>query len=312
MSARTLPTSRAYWELRAEQVMDRVFTPVDAVDSETSPAAEDPDSPIDVLVRDEGPTGTAHRPPGTRQPGNGRQPRSRTSGLRAWPGSWNLPAVLPARSRQLVALSSVICLTMGGLSLVLWRNWSVARQDLRQERNLLLLERLRDLGPTGETTTAAKAESSEAAGAAKDKPKDEQATADGLPPPPAEAWMEELAALPQSSAPAAEVLRVPVSSAISRPAPAATGGGGYGGGGGGGSSASSAGGAGGSLPQLVGVVQVPGRAGSAIFQLGGSSSSAAVGESIGGSGWRLRSASGDTAVIERGGEQRQVSISSGF
>jgi hypothetical protein len=37
-----------------------------------------------------------------------------------------------------------------------------------------------------------------------------------------------------------------------------------------------------------------------------------VGESIGSSGWRLRSASGDTAVIEKGGEQRRISISSGF
>jgi len=50
----------------------------------------------------------------------------------------------------------------------------------------------------------------------------------------------------------------------------------------------------------VGVVQVPGQSESAIFQIGGSA------------GWRLRSASGDTAVIEKGGEQRRVSISSGF
>jgi murein DD-endopeptidase MepM/ murein hydrolase activator NlpD len=69
---------------------------------------------------------------------------------------------------------------------------------------------------------------------------------------------------------------------------------------------------GGNVPHLVGVVQVPGQSGSAIFQLGGSSTSAAVGESIGSSGWRLRSASGDTAVIEKGGEQRRISISSGF
>jgi hypothetical protein len=46
--------------------------------------------------------------------------------------------------------------------------------------------------------------------------------------------------------------------------------------------------------------------------VGGSSTSAAVGESIGGSGWRLRSASGDSAVIERGGQVRRISISSGF
>jgi hypothetical protein len=66
------------------------------------------------------------------------------------------------------------------------------------------------------------------------------------------------------------------------------------------------------LPLLVGVVQSQGRSASAIFQIGGSSTSASVGESIAGSGWRLRSASGDTAVIERGGQQRRLSISSGF
>jgi hypothetical protein len=36
-----------------------------------------------------------------------------------------------------------------------------------------------------------------------------------------------------------------------------------------------------------------------------------VGESIGGSGWRLRAADGDSAVIERGGEVRQISIGNG-
>jgi hypothetical protein len=62
----------------------------------------------------------------------------------------------------------------------------------------------------------------------------------------------------------------------------------------------------------VGVVQIPGGGGSAIFQLGISSTSAAVGEAIGNSGWRLQSASGESAVIERAGEQRRLSISSGF
>jgi hypothetical protein len=68
----------------------------------------------------------------------------------------------------------------------------------------------------------------------------------------------------------------------------------------------------GDMLQLVGVVQVPGRPGSAIFQVGGSSTSAATGETIGSSGWRLRSASGDSAVIESNGVQRRLSISSGL
>ena len=66
------------------------------------------------------------------------------------------------------------------------------------------------------------------------------------------------------------------------------------------------------LPQLVGVVQSQGRGSSAIFQIGGSSSSAAVGETIAGSGWRLRSVAGEGAVIERGGQVHRLSISSGL
>jgi hypothetical protein len=62
----------------------------------------------------------------------------------------------------------------------------------------------------------------------------------------------------------------------------------------------------------VGVVQIPGKPGSAIFQVGGSSTNASAGESIGSSGWRLLSTSGDSAVIERAGVRRSVSISSGF
>ena len=153
---------------------------------------------------------------------------------------------------------------------------------------MLLIERLCTMGP-GTTPAQANepAEATAAVGVGED--------GELPPPPPGEPWMEELATLPASSAPAADVLKVPVNSRITSPAPAATG---------------SASGGGGNAPQLVGVVQVPGQSGSAIFQLGGSSTSAAVGESIGSSGWRLRSASGDTAVIEKGGEQRR--ISSGF
>jgi hypothetical protein len=65
-------------------------------------------------------------------------------------------------------------------------------------------------------------------------------------------------------------------------------------------------------PVLLGVVQIPGKPGSAIFQIGSSSSNALVGESIGSSGWKLISAQGDTAVIERGGQRRRVNISSGL
>ncbi len=192
----------------------------------------------------------------------------------------------------------VTALIAAGGSLLLIGLWSQSQQALRQERNLLLLERLRNLGPAAaEPPSNASAETAEA---------EAGTTTEGLPPPPPnEPWMQELATLPSSGAPAAEPLRVPVSDRITTPPPAASGGGS-------GPRPSSGSSGGGAAPQLVGVVQVPGRSGSAIFQVGGSSTSAGVGESIGGSGWRLVSASGDSAVIERGGEQRRLSISSGF
>lgn len=239
---RGIPTSRAFWELKADQVLNRVF------EAETAAATA---IEVEVLER------PLERPPAPPTP-----ERSRRSQLGAQPG-----LVLAG-----IGVTALIAAS-GGLLLV--GIWSQSQQALRQERSLLLLERLRHLGPAAAEPATA--------------------SSDGLPPPPpppAEPWMQELASLPSGGAPAAEPLRVPVSERITSPPPAAA--------------------AGGSTPQLVGVVQVPGRAGSAIFQLGGSSTSAGVGESIGDSDWRLVSASGDSAVIERGGEQRRLSISSGF
>ena len=224
---RGIPTSRAYWELKADQVLNRVFEAESAIE-------------VEVLER---------------------PPKARQAGL-------------------VMTCIGVTSLIAAGGGLLLISLWSQSQQSLRQERNLLLLERLRNLGPTA-------AEPAEAMSTA---------ATDGLPPPPPkEPWIQELAKLPSSGPAAAEPIRVPVPEPISSPAPAASGP----------SSGSAA-------PQLLGVVQVPGRSGSAIFQVGGSSTSAAVGDSIGSSGWRLVSASGDSAVIERGGEQRRLSISGGF
>ena len=66
------------------------------------------------------------------------------------------------------------------------------------------------------------------------------------------------------------------------------------------------------LPELVGVVQIPGQRGSAIFQQGASASNALVGEQIGSSGWRLVAIQSDGAVIERNGMRRRVSIGAGL
>lgn len=251
---RGIPTSRAFWEIKADQVLNRVFEAETAIE-------------VEVL----------ERPPEPPAPPADRTPER--SG----------PAGLGQQSSLVLAGIGVTALIAAGASLLLVSLWSQSQQALRQERNLLLLERLRNLGPVAAepATTSASTPTS----------------GDGLPPPPpSEPWMQELASLPSSGAPAAEPLRVPVSEQITSPPPATSGGGGSPG----------PGTSGGSAPQLVGVVQVPGRAGSAIFQVGGSSTSAGVGETVGGSGWRLLSASGDSAVIERGGEQRRLSISSGF
>ncbi|QNG29274.1 hypothetical protein [Synechococcus sp. LTW-R] len=112
-------------------------------------------------------------------------------------------------------------------------------------------------------------------------PSDEPAPSTSLPPPPVEeAWIAQLPPLP--AVPAA--LEPATSSAQPQPA----------------------------LPELVGVVQIPGQRGSAIFQQGASSSNALVGEQIGSSGWRLVAIQSDGAVIERNGMRRRVSIGAGL
>jgi hypothetical protein len=61
----------------------------------------------------------------------------------------------------------------------------------------------------------------------------------------------------------------------------------------------------------VGLVGAPGRAGSAIFQVGTTAMSVNVGEQIGSTGWLLRAADGESAVIERGTEVRRIAIVAG-
>ena len=278
-SRRGLPLSRSYWEHKADQVLNRVF------DAET--AIE-----VEVLER---PSAPATDPPAA-GPTPAQRPR-----VAGWPPHWlgTQPGVVLAGIGITGLIATGACLLLIGL-------WNQNQMALRQERNLLLLERLRTLGPAtapppptsasaGRTETTAPTATARAAAAA----------GDGLPPPPPhEPWMQELASLPSTGAPAAEPLRVPVTDRIvSQPPPVNAPSGGSGGPD---RSAKPA------APQLLGVVQVPGRAGAAIFQVAGSSTSAGAGEAIGSSGWRLVSASGDSAVVERGGEQLRLSISSGL
>jgi len=296
---RGIPTSRAYWELKAEQVLNRVFEPEKPIEVEVcdTPAAFSNAGSIPVELHDL-PPAPAKQP--TSKP---KQASAKRHPPRAGSALQRLADQVGRQPSLLLAGASVTVMVVAGMALAVLGLWNQSQQAIRQERNMLLIERLRTMGPG--TTPAQANEPAQAASAV-------GAGGDGElpPPPPGEPWMEELATLPASSTQAADVLKVPINSRLTSPAPAATGSASTPGG-----SASSGGGnsgGGGNAPQLVGVVQVPGQSGSAIFQLGGSSTSAAVGESIGSSGWRLRSASGDTAVIEKGGEQRRISISSGF
>ncbi|MEX1324229.1 MAG: hypothetical protein AB1Z21_08600 [Synechococcaceae cyanobacterium] len=274
---RAVPTSRAYWELRAEQVLNRVFSP---------------EAPIEVEVCDT-PAGAAAGGATTRSAAS----RARSRVASAWSGG------LQHQPALLMAAVGLTVTTLAGSALVGVSLWGQSQQALRQERNMLLVERLRTMGPASMPTATAAASGELALQPVGDDTL--ASSGNELPPPPLEPWMQELTSLPASSAPAADVLRVPMSSKVSRPAPAVATGSGP-------SPASVAPAVDdASLPQLVGVVQVAGQSGSAIFQVGGSSTSAAIGESIGNSGWRLAGASGDSAVIQRNGQQRRISISSG-
>jgi hypothetical protein len=282
---RAIPTSRAYWELRAEQMLNRVFTP---------------EAPIDVEVRDT--SSATPRPDRTAaRTAAAARPRQARASAMTIPDTW-----------VLVGTSVLVTLTTGftllGLTL-----WNQSQQAMRQERSMLLVERLRAMGPAAAPPAPELGSIGQAIPSGQPLP--EASGEDGLPPPPLEPWMEELATLPASSAPPNRVLQVPMSSRVGSPAPPATAT----------ARASSPAPpqqakpaapapapAPANLPQLVGVVQVPGRPAAAIFQLDGSSTSAASGESIGNSGWRLHSASGDSAVIERDGVQQRISINSGF
>jgi hypothetical protein len=248
-SPRFASTSKAYWELRAEQVMDRVF-----VNAGRNAPAEEPDT-IEVEVRDA--TTTASPAPASAAPASRNPASGKASTI------WQQLAT-PLSIALAISLSG---LGVGG-AVVLWHGSHQARQDLQQERNLRLLQGLRTL----------------------------EAPVDTAPPAaPQNPWIEELEPLGGSTDPL-KPLQVPLNGTLqvpTTPTPAPAG------------PAIKA-------PELLGVVQIPGQPGSAIFQSNGSSSSTSVGDTIGSTDWRLISISGDSAVIERGGSRRHVSISSGF
>ncbi|MDM7951880.1 MAG: hypothetical protein QUV07_01490 [Cyanobium sp. CZS 25K] len=268
---RGIPTSRAYWELKAEQMMNRVFDPEATIDLDVASPA-DPATPLPLAT------------PIRRLPAPARPSRA-------------------DRNTLLLTAMGGVCMVSVASSVLYLTHSSRMQQALTQERSLLLVERLRSLGPANPTPIG----SGGAANLASSEPSILPLTGDQLPPPPEEPWIEQLSQLPQQQPARAPVLRVPVSPKLAAAAPAASAAAGSGSGERGGAPSG-----GGAVPELVGVVGSAGRPASAIFQMGGSSTSVNAGEAIGGSGWRLRSADGDTALIERGGEVRRLSISNGY
>jgi hypothetical protein len=329
---RGIPTSRAYWDLQAEKLMNRIFDPVDTIDLPNDDAERSDRDALPAPASAEGGSNPspaavpaaksprwkrARRPQASPQPDAFRpaatspalgdmatiNPTTPQRGLQA------TLTTLTAHQQPLIligafAAAGLVSASSGVLALSQWNRF---QESLQQERSLLLVERLRNFGPAAQapatppapalappTGMTNQASAPQTAGQAQPYSQAARPVDNDLPPPPPqEAWIEQLGELPrpQRSAP---ILRVPVSPKLAAaaapvrrsPAP-------------------------GPLPLLVGVVGAPGKVGSAIFQMGGSTSTVSVGETIGNSGWRLRSTDGDSVQIDHDGDVRRIAIGSG-
>ena len=327
---RGIPTSRAYWDLQAEKLMNRIFDPVDTIDLRTDadrsaldalalPALEEVANPGAAAA----PASRAPRWQRARRPQASAQidPFRSTAVSSPAPLDPAVSAPVPQRGLQATlatltahqqplmligafAAAGLVSASSGVLALSQWNRF---QDSLRQERSLLLVERLRNFGPATQapatppapalappTGLTAQAGAPQTAMQAQAYSQGARPADNDLPPPPQEAWIEQLGELPQPQR-SAPILRVPVSPKLAAaaaapvrrsPPP-------------------------GPLPLLVGVVGAPGKVGSAIFQMGGSTSTVSVGETIGNSGWRLRSTDGDSVQIEHDGDLRRIAIGSG-
>ena len=186
----------------------------------------------------------------------------------------------PKPSTGLISLLTLVAVAGTVSSGWLLSHWQSSRDQLAQERSMLMLERLRGPSSPGSATPQATSSTSEASSA--------------LPPPPPEpAWMRELEPLTTEETQLPPLASSPLATAQLSSAPLNTA-------------------PQGPIPQLSGVVQGPGGNSSAIFQLGSNSFSAGVGEAIGSSGWVLESISEAGAVISRNGQQHNLAVGGGF
>ena len=244
------PTSSTYWNLRAEQVMNKVF--------ETN-ALE----PVEVAVHEhEIPIPPPARP-AAEQPAPSktadRQPANSATGL--------------------ISFLTVVAVCGTVSSGWLLSHWQTSRDQLVQERNLLMLEQLR-----GASTPQQAAQQTAVV--------QPEASAALSPPPPEPAWMSELEPLTLEETELPAMASPPVATPSSATPISAT--------------------PRGPMPQLTGVVQGPGGNSSAIFQFGSSSFSAGLGEAIGSSGWILDSISEAGAVIRRNGQRHNLAVGGVF
>ena len=162
-------------------------------------------------------------------------------------------------------------------------NWQISQSQLEQERNLLIVERLRqNITPAAVPAPA---------------PQPQQPSLSDLPPPTRDqpsAQQPDAISLAPLTLPIRQTppsTQQPQSPSVA-PSPDA--------------------GLAQELPVLTGVVQGPGGSSSAIFQVGQGSLSAGIGESIGNSGWTLDAINDTGAVIKRNGERRNLSVGGVF
>ncbi|MFM7268408.1 MAG: hypothetical protein ACKOZT_07450 [Cyanobium sp.] len=333
-ASRGIPTSRAYWDLQAEKVLNRIFQPAEMIELE---ALQPGHASTEEAAAACGPLPAGSAAPSSSAPLEGgaaevprggvasqasqRQRRARRphasgpagvasaaepaapiapAGTAARPGSHAWVGALP-QPLLLVAVfagAGLITATSGVLAVSQWNRF---QESLQQERNLLLMERLRSFGPAAQPAPAPATPPAPTLSPAATAPLPSGGPLQeaGLPPPPpSEAWIQELATLPQGQR-QPSLLRVPLSGSLgaaASPAPAASP-----------PPRTPAG----PVPLLVGVVAVPGKPGAAIFQMGGSTSTVSVGETIAGSSWRLIASNGDSVQIEHQGEVRRISIGGG-
>ena len=229
------PTSHAYWTLRAEQVLDRVFDNTSESTRQSSPSNRHL-VPVEVAV---------HEP---------IQPSTPPIGVQV------APQVAAQGSRWQTPLLTGIA--VAGLMSSGWLLFDLQRsaRTLERERNVALVERLR-------------------------------ATEKAVPPTPEPAIDDllEPLTLPIQTLPMPPVAIAPSGITATEGAPIDL-----------------------PLPVLTGVLQSPGGRSSAIFQLNNASVSAAVGESLGSSGWTLESVGESSAVIRNNGQVRTLSVGGVF